>query len=323
MSDNSGAEACKTLGNESYKKKQFEDALKHYDEAIELDGTNIVYYTNKAAVFFEQQKYDECVEVCMKAIEVGREHRAEYKLLAKPMARAGNAYWKQGKLNEALQWIEKSLSEFRDPELVKKQKQIISEVKEADRKAYINPELAEEQKQKGNKAFKEGNFPEAVKAYTEAIKRDPDNAVLYSNRSAAYLKLMEFPRVISDCDEALKLDPKSIKAYVRKGSAYLGLKEKSKARHAYEQALELDPNNKEANDGVSKSYASEATGTEEETRERALKDPEIQKILSDPAMQAILQQMSTDPTAARDHMKNPEIMAKIMKLIDAGVVGQR
>lgn len=77
------AVAEKEKGNAAYKKKDFETAHKHYDRAIELDPTNIVYYTNKSAVFYEQKMYDECIEICNKAVEVGRENRADYDLVAK------------------------------------------------------------------------------------------------------------------------------------------------------------------------------------------------------------------------------------------------
>lgn len=42
----------KTLGNEAYKKKDFETALKHYFKAIELDPTEITYYNNVAGNIF-------------------------------------------------------------------------------------------------------------------------------------------------------------------------------------------------------------------------------------------------------------------------------
>ena len=42
----------KELGNEAYKRKNFEKALTHYDKAIELDPTNMTYLTNKAGNLF-------------------------------------------------------------------------------------------------------------------------------------------------------------------------------------------------------------------------------------------------------------------------------
>ncbi len=54
-------------------------------------------YTRRAAVYFEQGEYDKCMEDCDKAVEHGREIRADFKMIAKAMARKGSALVKQGK----------------------------------------------------------------------------------------------------------------------------------------------------------------------------------------------------------------------------------
>ena len=41
----------KELGNAAYKKKDFETAIKHYDDAFNLDPTNITILTNKGGKF--------------------------------------------------------------------------------------------------------------------------------------------------------------------------------------------------------------------------------------------------------------------------------
>jgi hypothetical protein len=42
-------------------------------------------------------------------------------------------------------------------------------------------------KEKGNKAFLAGDFHEAIKLFTLGLEIDPNNFLLYSNRSAAYV----------------------------------------------------------------------------------------------------------------------------------------
>lgn len=50
MSDDHKQQALaeKELGNAAYKKRQFDEALQHYDKAWELDNTNMTLLTNKA-----------------------------------------------------------------------------------------------------------------------------------------------------------------------------------------------------------------------------------------------------------------------------------
>lgn len=312
----------KDAGNAAYKKKDFEIAHKHYDKAIELDPHNISFLTNKAAAYYEENKCTECIAVCERAVELGREHRADYKIIAKALGRIGSAYAKLEKPDQALVYYNKSLSEFRDPAILSKKNDIQKIVKEMERKAYINPELAVEEKNKGNACFKSGDFPTAIKHYTEALKRDPDNAVLYSNRAACYTKLMEFQMAVSDCEKCNEKDPSNIKGYIRKGAALTAMRELGRAAKAYEEAMRLDPSNEEAKQGYIMA-SRQSNANPEERRKQAMNDPEIQAILSDPGMRLILEQMSQDPKSAQEHLKNTDVRDKIMKLVDSGIVQMR
>jgi stress-induced-phosphoprotein 1 len=72
---------------------------------------------------------------------------------------------------------------------------------EHERTSYIDQTKADEAREEGNNLFKKADFPAAVKAYTEAIKRAPEDARGYANRAAAYIKLASFP-------DAIKVNPK-------------------------------------------------------------------------------------------------------------------
>ena len=130
----------------------------------------------------------------------------------------GNCYAKLNDLESAIKFLEKSLAEHRTKEVLEKLRDLEKQKKEADKQAYKNPQLADEAREKGNELFKAGNYVEAVKFYTESIKRNDEDPKNFSNRAACYMKLMALPEADRDCDEAIKIDPSFVKAYIRKGN---------------------------------------------------------------------------------------------------------
>lgn len=62
-------------------------------------------------------------------------------------------------------------------------------------------------KNKGNSALKDGKAEEAVLFYTDAINLEPNNHVLYSNRSAAYCTLKKYNEAVRDAEKTVELKP--------------------------------------------------------------------------------------------------------------------
>lgn len=127
--------------------------------------------------------------------------------------------------------------------------------KEKEAAEYVNPEIAEEHRLKGNDLFKEGKYPAALKEYEEGLKRNPTSVAIYSNRCATYIKLMEINTALKDADKCLQLDPKFVKAYSRKGTCHHLMKEYHKAMKAFEDGLKIDPTNKDCLEGKNKTMA--------------------------------------------------------------------
>ncbi|ESW98457.1 hypothetical protein KL918_005181 [Ogataea parapolymorpha] len=106
----------------------------------------------------------------------------------------------------------------------------------------------EELKNQGNQAFKAGNYKESARIYNNAIMLDPGNAVLYSNKAMAYIKLKDWNGTLATCNQALSStepdDKTKIKLLWRKSIALQELDRFSEAKDSLQKALQLDPNNK-------------------------------------------------------------------------------
>jgi len=62
-------------------------------------------------------------------------------------------------------------------------------------------------KEKGNECVRNKKYAESVLHYTHAIKLDPVDYSLYSNRSLAFLKMQHFYFAMEDAKEAIRLKP--------------------------------------------------------------------------------------------------------------------
>ncbi|KAI3369154.1 hypothetical protein L3Q82_026117 [Scortum barcoo] len=102
---------------------------------------------------------------------------------------------------------------------------------------------AETLKTEGNDQMKVENFSAAVEFYSKAIAINPQNAVYYCNRAAAYSKLGNYAGAVQDCEQAISIDPNYSKAYGRMGLALASLNKHTEAASYYKKALELDPDN--------------------------------------------------------------------------------
>jgi tetratricopeptide (TPR) repeat protein len=55
-------------------------------------------------------------------------------------------------------------------------------------------------KDEGNQAFSKEKYHEAIDCYSKALLIDPKNAILYSNRAAAYIKLKDYKKALADSE---------------------------------------------------------------------------------------------------------------------------
>lgn len=195
-----------------------------------------------------------------------------------------------------------------------------------EKEAYLDSGKADEAKEKGNEFFKAQEWANAKKEYDEALKRNPKDAKLYSNRAAALTKLMAYPDALRDLDECLKIDPTFVKAYSRKGAAHYWMKEYHKSLQMYEKGIAIDKDNKECLEGrdqvLAKIRETSSSGeVDEEQIRHAMADPEIQQILHDPQINMFLKTMKENPKEANAALqKDAKLQEAVSKLMAAGIL---
>ncbi|XP_075390880.1 tetratricopeptide repeat protein 28 isoform X2 [Tenrec ecaudatus] len=98
-----------------------------------------------------------------------------------------------------------------------------------------------EKVRQSNQACHDGDFHTAIVLYDEALAADPQNCILYSNRSAAYVKIQQYDKALDDAIKARLLNPKWPKAYFRQGVALQYLGRHADALAAFASGLAQDP----------------------------------------------------------------------------------
>ncbi|KAI0715074.1 TPR-like protein [Earliella scabrosa] len=100
---------------------------------------------------------------------------------------------------------------------------------------------AEQLKVEGNALHAKGNYVGARSKYSDAIKLDGENAVLYANRAAAYIASKQYLDAAQDAQKAVQLDPKYGKAWARLAKAAYELRVYEMSIDAWKKGLATLP----------------------------------------------------------------------------------
>jgi tetratricopeptide (TPR) repeat protein len=95
--------------------------------------------------------------------------------------------------------------------------------------------------QAGVAAFQQGNAPQALIHFTEAVRQNPTQASAYGNRCLTYLTLDNPQQAIGDCAQAVQLNPKNLEALLNQGLAAAQLGELEAAIAIYDRLIQARP----------------------------------------------------------------------------------
>jgi tetratricopeptide (TPR) repeat protein len=93
----------------------------------------------------------------------------------------------------------------------------------------------------GTTQYLKGDNSSAIKAFDEAIRREPTLAEAYIMRGSAYQAEGQFSRALADFNEAIRLEPKSARAHCDRAILEYELSQPEKTLADYNQAISLAP----------------------------------------------------------------------------------
>jgi len=110
-------------------------------------------------------------------------------------------------------------------------------------------EKLEEEKEKtaydylllGNSFYYENKYDEAIKAYKEAIKINPQDDNAYHEIGISYASMEKHDKAIDAYIAAIKINPKDYSTYYNLGISYSNLKKYDKAIEVYKVSIKINP----------------------------------------------------------------------------------
>jgi tetratricopeptide (TPR) repeat protein len=232
--------------------KNFDEAIRCYQEAIRLNPDYAAAHNNLGVLLKDLKRYDEAEVNYRKAIELNPSLPEAYSnlgILLKNLKRYEEAevnYRKAIEVNPdyatayyGLGYLLNNLKRYEEAE-VNYRKAI--ELNEASPSGG-NPDYASAYYNLGNLLRDLKRYEEAEVNYRKAIELDPDDATAYSNLGSLLSDLKRSEEAEAAYRKAIEIKPDYATAYSNLGNLLRDLKRYDEAEVNYRKAIELDPLN--------------------------------------------------------------------------------
>ena len=225
------AEAAKR-GSDAFERGDYDQAIGAWDEAIRIDPNHSEAHRWRGDASLNKRELDKALSEYDEAIRLDPTNGMAY-------CTRGAASIGKGEFDKAIACFDEAIR--LDPKIAnlssyKRYRTAAESLRPSARKSTF----AEEAK-RGSDAFERGDFDQAIVAWDEAIRIDPNHSEVHRWRGDASLNKGEFDKALSEYDEAIRLDPKNGMAYCCRGAASTGKGEFDKAIASFDEAIRLDP----------------------------------------------------------------------------------
>lgn len=265
----------------AYSRKDLNNqAIKDYNKAIEIDPNESSYYNNMACCYISIGEYDKAIEGFSKSIELESYEGLYYTNRAYSYFLKGTEYSKNGDIEKAGEYFEKSWIDYKIAsslktndknikiELIAHEQKFTRETLNTWRKNWlknnqnitdISNRIRKSDFSKAKQLFEDSridilNFEEKLNYFKKAAsyidKYQPKSKTeiriavdLYDSYSALSFDFGNFKNSIKYVDKLIKINPNYYKAYYYQAGNYYITKQYEKAKKSINKAIRLNPDN--------------------------------------------------------------------------------
>jgi len=259
----------------------YEEALRDYGKAIELDPNDSRVYTNRGNTYQSLQRYEEALRDCDRAIELDphdpkvynnrgiindalKRHEEALRDLDKAVkldASFTQAYYNRGVSYKMLQRFKDALGDFGtaialEPGFVlayiargntlDSLQRYEEAIRDFDRAVELDPNSANAYFARGVACHRLGRYAEALNDFGESLEIKPNDADAYAYRGATLATIQRYVEALSDFNKVIDLLPYDSMAHYNRGGIYYRLQCYEEALRDYDRAIELEPGHRDS-----------------------------------------------------------------------------
>ena len=197
------------LGNLS----RYDEAIKCYDKALEIDGKHVGAWNNKGYALYSLDKYPEAMQYFDKVLEIDSKHVNAWN-------NKGNALCSLGRYDEAIRCYDEALK--------------------------IDGKYVDAWDNKGYTLAKRHRYNEAIEYFDKALEIDGKYAGAWYNKGTTLSVLGRYNEAIECFDKALEIDSNYANAYYNRACSKCRLNRVNECLDDLKMAITLDENNIES-----------------------------------------------------------------------------
>lgn len=205
----------------------FEGAIPFYDLALEIDGDNVEYLSERGFCNFSISRLESAIDDLTAALELDSLRIDDYEIL-------GRAHSENGNLNESYYWFTLGIELSHDAEelsalylyrarcyrLAGDYESAHSDLNQA---IYYNPSTPYPHSRKGELYYLSMRDEDAVESFSKAIELGITDGYLTDvlfQRALSYMEMKEYDAAVADITELLRHEPGRVNAYYFRGMSY-------------------------------------------------------------------------------------------------------